>query len=91
MLNKKNAPVGLVGLQGAEENGNRSNFTHAFFRTQLKSEAYRGTCLQCGRLNHCAGYAGFCTALSTYRSFLFILLPSSCGSFVSRCHEEVLA
>ena len=91
MLNKKNAPFGLADLPGAEENSNRSNFTHAFFRTQLKSEACLRSCLQCNRLNHCAGDTGFCTVLRAYRSFLFILLPCSCGGFVSRQHEEVLA
>ena len=89
MLNKKTAPFGLAGLPGAEENGNRNDFSQTFLKTQLKNGVRRGTCLQCCRLSHIADCAGFCTALRATRSFLLILLPCSCGGFVSRHHEEV--
>ncbi len=91
MLNKKDAPFGLAGLPGAEENGNRNDITQIFLKTQLKNGVRRGTCLQCGRLSYSADCAGFCTALRATRSFLFILLPCSCGGFVPRYAEEVLA
>ena len=91
MVYKKSAPFGLAGLPGAEENGNRNDFSQTFLKTQLKNEVCKGTCLQCGRLSHSADCAGFCTALRATRSFLLILLPCSCGGFVSRQHEEVLA
>ena len=91
MVYKKSAPFGLAGLPGAEENGNRNNFSQTFLKTQLKNGVLKGTCLQCSRLNHSTGKAGFCTTLSVPRSFLFIMLPCSCGGFVSRQHEEVLA
>ena len=91
MGHKKSAPFGLAGLPGAEENGNGNDVTQTFPKTQLRNGARRGTCLQCGRLSHSANCAGFCTALSSSRSFLFILRPCSCGGFVSRHHEEVPA
>ena len=91
MVYKKIAPFGLAGLPGAEENGNRNNIIQTFLKTQLKNGVRKGTCLQCSRLDHSTGKAGFCTALSVSRSFLFILLPCSCGGFVSRQHEEVPA
>ena len=89
MGHKKSAPFGLAGLPGAEENGNSNDFIQTFLRTQLKNEVRKGTCLQCGRLSHSADCAGFCTALRATRSFLLILLPCSCGGFVSRYCEEV--
>ena len=91
MVYKKSAPFGLAGLPGAEENGNGNDFIQTFLRTQLRNGVRRGACLQCGRLSHSANCAGFCTALSSSRSFLLILLPCSCGGFVSRHHEEVTA
>ena len=91
MVYKKIAPFGLAGLPGAEENGNRNNIIQTFLKTQLKNGVRKGTCLQCGRLSYSADCAGFCTVLSASRSFLFILLPCSCGGFVSRHHEEVPA
>ena len=91
MVYKKSAPFGLAGLPGAEENGNRNDFSQTFLKTQLKNGVRKGTCLQCGRLSYSADCAGFCTVLSASRSFLFILLPCSCGGFVSRHHEEVPA
>ena len=91
MVHKKSAPLGLAGLPGAEENGNRNNFTQTFPKTQLKNGVRKGTCLQCCRLSHSADCAGFCTVLSASRSFLFILRPCSCGGFVSRYCEEVPA
>ena len=91
MLNKKIAPVGLAGLPGAEESGYEKEFTHPFFKTQLKNGLRKGTCLQCVRLSQRTNSAGFCTVLCASRSFLFILLPCSCSGFVSRQHEEVLA
>ena len=91
MVYKKSAPFGLAGLPGAEENGNRNDFSQTFPKTQLKNGVRKGTCLQCDRLRHNADCAGFCTVLSASRSFLFILLPCSCGGFVSRHHEEVPA
>ena len=91
MVYKKSAPFGLAGLPGAEENGNRNNIIQTFLKTQLKNGVRKGTCLQCSRLNQSAGYAGFCTVLKASRSFLFIMLPCSCGGFVSRQHKEVLA
>ena len=91
MVHKKSAPFGLAGLPGAEENGNRNDITQTFLKIQLKNGVRRGTCLQCGRLSHSADCAGFCTALRATRSFLLILLPCSCGGFVSRYREEVSA
>ena len=91
MVYKKSAPFGLAGLPGAEENGNRNDITQTFLKIQLKNGVRRGTCLQCGRLSHSADCAGFCTALRATRSFLLILLPCSCGGFVSRYREEVSA
>ncbi len=91
MGHKKSAPFGLAGLPGAGESGYEKEFTHPFLKTQLRNGVRKGTCLQCGRLTYHSGYAGFCTALKASRSFLFILLPCSCGDFVSRCHEEVPA
>ena len=91
MGHKKSAPFRLAGLPGAEENGNEKEFTQTFLETQLRNGVRKGSCLQCGRLSHSTGYAGFCSALSVSRSFLFILLPCSCGGFVSRHHEEVPA
>ena len=91
MLNKKTAPFGLAGLPGAEENGIRNDFTPSFPKAQLKNGFRKGSCLQCCRLNHSADCAGFCTVLSASRSFLFILLPCSCGGFTLRHHEEVPA
>lgn len=91
MVYKKCAPVGLAGLPGAEENGNRNDFSQTFLKTQLKNGVRKGTCLQCGCLGHSADCAGFCTALRATRSFLLILLPCSCGGFVSRYREEVSA
>ena len=91
MGHKKSAPFGLAGLPGAEENGNRNDFSQTSPKTQLKNGVRKGTCLQCDRLNHNADCAGFCTALRATRSFLFILLPCSCGGFVSRYREEVSA
>ena len=91
MVHKKSAPFGLAGLPGAEENGNRNDFSQTFPKTQLKNGVRKGTCLQCGRLSHSADCAGFCTALRATRSFLLILLPCSCGGFVSRYCEEVPA
>ena len=89
MLNKKTAPFGLAGLPGAEENGDSNDFIQTFLKTQFKNGARKGACLQCGRLSHSAGCAGFCPVLCASRSFLFILLPCSCGGFVSRYCEEV--
>ena len=91
MAHKKSAPMGLASLPGAEENGNRNDFTQTFLKTQFKNGVRKGTCLQCCRLSHSADCAGFCTVLCSSRSFLFILLPCSCGAFVSRHHEEVPA
>ena len=89
MVYKKSTPFGLAGLPGAEENGNRNDFSQTFLKTQLKNGVRKGTCLQCCRLSHSVDCGGFCTALRATRSFLFILLPCSCGGFVSRHHEEV--
>ena len=91
MVHKKSAPFGLAGLLGAEENGSRNDFSQTFLKTQLKTGVRKGSCLQCCRLNHSADCAGFCTVLSASRSFLFILLPCSCGGFTLRHHEEVPA
>lgn len=91
MVYKKIAPFGLAGLPGAEENGNRNNIIQTFLKTQLKNGVRKGTCLQCVCLSQRTNSAGFCTVLKASRSFLFILLPCSCGGFVLRQHEEVLA
>ena len=91
MVYKKSAPFGLAGLPGAEENGNRNDFSQTFLKTQFKNGVRKGSCLQCCRLSHSADCAGFCTVLKATRSFLLILLPCSCGGFVSRYCEEVPA
>lgn len=91
MVYKKSAPLGLAGLPGAEKNGNRNDFTQTFLKKQLENGVPKGTYLQCCRLRHSADCAGFRTPLSASRSLLFILLPCSCGGFVSRHHEEVPA
>ena len=90
MVHKKSAPFGLACLPGAGESGYEKHIS-PLTKAQLKNFAFKGTCLQCGRLSHSVDCAGFCTVLCVSRSFLFIMLPCSCSGFVSRCCEEVPA
>ena len=92
MVYKKSAPFGLAGLPGAEENGNRNDFSQTFSKTQLKNGVRKGTCLQCDRLSHNADCAGFCTVLSASRSFLLSCFPvpavDLCRVIMRRCLHE---
>lgn len=88
MRNKKSAPFGLAGLEGAGKN--EAETRHTLHVAGTQGVFLRGSCIQCGRFTEQKTFAGSCLFTGEERSFLFALLPCSCGGFVSRYAEEVL-
>ena len=91
MRNKKSAPFGLAGLGGAERSGIENKHILSFAGAQPRSTTCCGSCIQCGLFCPQSAFAGVCLFTGERRSFLFAMLHCSCGGFVPRYAEEVLA
>ena len=91
MLNKKSAPFGLAGLGGADKVCTEKEDILSFAGAQPRSTTCCGSCIQCGLFCPQSAFAGVCLFTGERRSFLFAMLHCSCGGFVPRYAEEVLA